>query len=66
MGIPGTVSDDGKKILKAPNISILSDDVAIRIEKELDFPQPLFRIPELQRGENISAAEEREQEQLFV
>lgn len=43
MGIPGTVSDDGKKILKAPNISILSDDVAIRIEKELGLPTALVQ-----------------------
>ena len=38
IGIPGTVSDDGKKILKAPNISILSDNLAEEIEKELKIP----------------------------
>ncbi len=38
VGIPGTVSGDGKKILKAPNISKLTDDFAIELEKELDLP----------------------------
>ena len=35
IGVPGTVSEDGKIILKVPNISILSDDIAAEIEKEL-------------------------------
>ncbi|MBQ7974573.1 MAG: ROK family protein, partial [Clostridia bacterium] len=43
IGIPGTVSDDGKKILKAPNISILSEDVAIRIENALGIPAALVQ-----------------------
>lgn len=38
IGVPGTVSEDGKKLLKAPNISILSEDVAERFEKELNVP----------------------------
>ncbi len=38
IGIPGTVSDDGKRILKCPNISILSDDIGEEIEKELKIP----------------------------
>lgn len=38
IGIPGTVSADGKKILKVPNISILSADIACELEKELKMP----------------------------
>ena len=38
IGIPGTVSADGKKILKAPNISLLSDDLAEKIEGSLNVP----------------------------
>ena len=38
VGIPGTVSEDGKKILKVPNISILSEDIAIELERELGVP----------------------------
>lgn len=38
IGIPGTVSADGKKILKVPNISILSDDIAVDLENTLKIP----------------------------
>ncbi len=38
IGIPGTVSQDGKKILKAPNISILSHDLAEELENTLKIP----------------------------
>lgn len=38
IGIPGTVSADGKKIIKVPNISILSDDIAEKIENTLNMP----------------------------
>jgi len=38
IGIPGTVSTDGKKIIKAPNIRILSDDMAEKIENTLHMP----------------------------
>ena len=38
IGISGTVSGDGKKILKAPNISILSDDIAEELEDTLKIP----------------------------
>ncbi len=38
IGIPGTVSGDGKKIIKAPNISILTDTLAEDLEKELSVP----------------------------
>lgn len=38
IGIPGTVSSDGKKILKAPNISILSDDILESLEKKFKIP----------------------------
>lgn len=43
IGIPGTVSDDGKKILKAPNISILSDDIACQMEDILNIPVTLVQ-----------------------
>ena len=35
IGIPGTVSEDGRKILKAPNISLIGDDFTSVIEKAL-------------------------------
>lgn len=38
IGIPGTVGEDGKKILKVPNISILSDDIAEKLESEQKIP----------------------------
>lgn len=38
VGIPGTVSDDGKKILKAPNISILTESFATDLENKLNIP----------------------------
>lgn len=38
VGIPGTVSPDGKTLIKAPNISILSEDFATRLENELGIP----------------------------
>ncbi len=38
IGIPGTVSADGKKILKVPNISILSDDITVDFESTLKIP----------------------------
>ena len=38
IGVPGTVSDDGKTLLKAPNISILPADVVAQFEKELKIP----------------------------
>ncbi len=38
VGIPGTVSDDGRKILKAPNIAILSENFTDELEKALDMP----------------------------
>ena len=37
-GIPGTVSRDGKRILKAPNIAILSEDFADRLSNALSIP----------------------------
>lgn len=43
IGIPGTVSDDGKRILKAPNISILPDDVATVLEGALGIPVGLVQ-----------------------
>ncbi len=38
IGIPGTVSSDGKKIIKVPNISILSSDIVDLLENELKVP----------------------------
>lgn len=38
IGIPGTVSSDGRKILKAPNIRILPADFADRMEKAFGIP----------------------------
>ena len=38
IGVPGTVSEDGKKLIKAPNIAVLSEDFAIRLEEELGIP----------------------------
>jgi glucokinase len=38
VGIPGTVSRDGKRILKAPNIAILSEDFAGKLENALSLP----------------------------
>lgn len=38
IGIPGTVSADGKKIIKVPNIGILSDDIATELENTLKLP----------------------------
>lgn len=38
IGIPGTVSEDGKRILKVPNIDVLSDDIADKIEDALKVP----------------------------
>ena len=38
VGIPGTVSEDGKRIVKVPNISILSADTPMEIERRLGVP----------------------------
>jgi glucokinase len=38
VGVPGTVSEDGKTLLKAPNIAILSHDFATRLENALEIP----------------------------
>ena len=43
VGIPGTVSADGKKILKAPNISALSPDFAAELEAMLGVPVSLVQ-----------------------
>ena len=43
VGIPGTVSEDGKRILKAPNISILSEDLAEELEHALGIPVRLIQ-----------------------
>lgn len=38
IGIPGTVSSDGKRILKSPNISILNENFPGELEALLDIP----------------------------
>jgi glucokinase len=43
VGIPGTVSEDGKRILKAPNISILSEDLAAELASVLNVPVQLVQ-----------------------
>ena len=43
VGIPGTISDDGKRILKLPNISILSEEFGINLENELNIPVTLLQ-----------------------
>lgn len=43
VGIPGTVSSDGKKILKVPNIGILSEDIAGELEAQLGIPVGLVQ-----------------------
>lgn len=43
IGIPGTISDDGRRILKVPNIDILSDDIAKKMENDLKVPVRLVQ-----------------------
>ena len=43
IGIPGTVSTDGKRILKAPNIGILSENLASEAELDLGIPVALIQ-----------------------
>ncbi|MBQ9131973.1 MAG: ROK family protein [Clostridia bacterium] len=38
VGVPGTVSADGKTLIKAPNIAVLSPDFATLLEAELGIP----------------------------
>ena len=43
VGIPGTVSEDGKKIIKAPNIDVLPPDFAVELEDILGVPVTLVQ-----------------------
>lgn len=43
VGVPGTVSEDGKRLIKAPNISILSEHVVDEIEAALHIPTMLVQ-----------------------
>ena len=43
IGIPGTVSEDGKKIIKAPNIDVLREDTAEKVEAVLNVPVKLVQ-----------------------
>ncbi len=38
IGVPGTVSEDGRHLIKAPNIRILSENVVVDMEKALGIP----------------------------
>lgn len=43
VGVPGTVSEDGRTLVKAPNISILPSRVADELEKRLGVPVRLIQ-----------------------
>lgn len=43
IGVPGTVSSDGRRLLKAPNIGILEEDAADQMEKILGVPVRLIQ-----------------------
>ena len=43
IGIPGTVSEDGKSILKVPNIDKLPNDIASDLENRLNIPVKLVQ-----------------------
>lgn len=43
VGVPGTVSDDGKHLLKAPNISLLSESFAKELEDALSIPVKMIQ-----------------------
>ena len=43
IGIPGTVGDDGRTILKAPNIDILKDTLCADVERILNLPTSLVQ-----------------------
>jgi glucokinase len=43
IGIPGTISDDGKRILKAPNIETIPEDISFQLEKILNIPVKLIQ-----------------------
>ena len=38
IGVPGTVSADGKRVIKAPNLPALTEDFAARLSSELKLP----------------------------
>ena len=43
IGVPGTVSEDGRKLLKAPNISILSENMVEELEEVLCMPVSMIQ-----------------------
>lgn len=43
VGVPGTVSEDGREVLKAPNLTLLPQNAAEEIEKELNIPVRLLQ-----------------------
>ncbi len=43
IGIPGTISEDGRRILKVPNISLLSEDFGERMEAATGIPTRLVQ-----------------------
>ena len=42
-GVPGTVSEDGRRILKVPNISVLSENFADLLEESLGIPVTMIQ-----------------------
>jgi ribulose-phosphate 3-epimerase len=59
VGIPGTVSEDGKKIIKAPNISVLSPNLAEELEDVLGVPVSLVQDSRAAAyGEHVASGEE--------
>ena len=43
VGLPGTISDDGRRALKVPNLNIVNDDLAEKIENLLMLPVTLVQ-----------------------
>ena len=43
IGVPGTVSSDGKRLLKAPNLSLLTEDLVEKIEQGVSLPVTLVQ-----------------------
>lgn len=43
VGVPGTVTEDKKRLIKAPNIEILSENTAFELEQKLKIPTALIQ-----------------------
>lgn len=57
IGVPGTVDATGQKLLKAPNISIISEDIALRVQQALQLPCRLMQDSRAAALAEYSAAE---------